>query len=222
MGESQFRQVEATLEECREALLSSLTFPGIDGPAQFVLNVSKAHECLQRRLVGLADGVLNCARAEHAVSAVVLARSCIETTAAIHYLARLAEQASECGDPAAIDTKLRRISFGGKDAKVGDVDAVNVLTMINHVAKGLGDVFRKVYDESSEYAHPNWLGTMGAYCRVDGDTSTFGSQSIPETLQLAEAGLSASLQLALIKRRYLSTMLPIIEATLRAKEAASG
>ncbi len=219
MDESQIEDVRSKLAGCRADLVDSLHFPDVEWPVRFVYNVAKAHECLQRRIVELADGALACAQAGLAVSAVVLARSCVETTAAIHFLARLADQASNGDDMSAIQGNLRRISFGGKDARVGDVEAINVLTMIKHGAKKLGDVFQKVYDESSEYAHPNYLGTMGIYSAINGDSVTFGSQRISETLQLAILGLGASLELARIERKYLAAMLPAIEANLRTAAA---
>jgi len=64
-----------------------------------------------------------------------------------------------------IDEFLMKGTFGGRTD-----DALrkspNILTAIDHTAKE-HKKYRKLYDELSEFVHPNWFGTAGLYSKND-------------------------------------------------------
>lgn len=119
-------------------------------------------EELARCALGLLDS-------EDYVAAALISRAVMETTAAMVYLHGLVDRALEQGMDDALDAKLLGFLTGSKVWH--DLPgAINVLTMIDKVEKVIPG-YRGHYDFLSEYAHPNWSGTQGAYGIIDHDTA---------------------------------------------------
>ena len=56
--------------------------------------------------------------------------------------------------------------WGGKE-----IQAINILTVVERLAKLVGAGITSMYADLSEYAHPNAAGTVIAYSRIEEETS---------------------------------------------------
>jgi hypothetical protein len=125
-----------------------------------------------RRVVELGRDAVNCFQKEDFVSAIVLNRAAMETTAALWTLRAKLEKDLKLGsvNVSQLGTYLARLRVGqGKGvAHPGDPKAVHVMDFIRAVEKDC-EGFEHQYDRLSEFAHPNWSGTTGLYSRLDHD-----------------------------------------------------
>jgi hypothetical protein len=124
------------------------------------------------RVVELARCAFDCFQKEDFVSAMVLTRAAMETTAALWSLRGKLEKALKLGsvNVSELGTYLARLRVGqGKGiAQPDDPKAVHVMDFIRAVEKDC-EGFGHQYDHLSEFAHPNWSGTTGLYSRFDHD-----------------------------------------------------
>ena len=155
------------------------------------MKVHMLRESLIWREEELARSALMLLNNDDFVAAALVTRGVMETTAAIVYLHGLVDRALKNGMDDALDAKLNGFLTGSKvwHELPG---AINVLTMIDKVEKVIPG-YRGHYDFLSEYAHPNWSGTHGAYGIIDHETAI---------VSFAKGGRSAEL-----KRQTVSTML---------------
>jgi hypothetical protein len=122
------------------------------------------------RAVELGRDAYECFLKENFVSAVVLTRAGMETTAALWTLRSEIEKTLELGSVDGLGAYLARLRVGqGKGiAQPDDPKAVHVMDFIRAVEKDC-EGFAHQYDYLSEFAHPNWSGTTGLYSRFDYD-----------------------------------------------------
>ena len=145
-------------------------------------------QVLLHRIVDLADSANALAEEGRILPAIVLTRSLIETVSALYYARKKARDAADKGALSAFDDDVMRLLLGSKSPSPGrEEKAVNVLTMVDHIAKEV-DLFRVSYDEMCEFAHPNWSGAFGSYGQIQDDGTTI-VLSLPQSL---ERGLSRS------------------------------
>jgi hypothetical protein len=98
------------------------------------------------------------------VPAIIMVRAVMETVAMLYFLYWRIDQvltSQELGD---IDQFLMRGIFGWRDDTM-PMQPLNVLTAIDRVDKQF-EGYRGLYDELSEFAHPNWSGASGAYANL--------------------------------------------------------
>ena len=117
------------------------------------------------RVVELARCAFDCFQKEDFVSAMVLTRAAMETTAALWSLRGKLEKALKLGsvNVSELGTYLARLRVGqGKGiAQPDDPKAVHVMDFIRAVEKDC-EGFGHQYDHLSEFAHPNWSGLQGS------------------------------------------------------------
>jgi hypothetical protein len=122
------------------------------------------------RVVELSRDAFECFMKENFVSAVVLTRSAMETTAALWTLRRKVETTLKVGNVGDLGNYLMRLRVGQGKAMVqsGEPKAEHVMDFIRAVEKDC-EGFMHQYHYLSEFAHPNWSGTTGLYSRFDHD-----------------------------------------------------
>lgn len=123
------------------------------------------------------------------------------------------ESAITSGDSADADAILFRALTGSKFPAAPE-SPISVLTAVDHTTK-VFTIYRAMYDELSELAHPNWLGAHAPYAgenetefRVTFDPHFGGGMS---TRRVATA-LSIALVVDGLSRRRLRTLLPAFTA----------
>lgn len=99
-------------------------------------------------------------------AAILLTRAAVETSAALWYLCGKLDAAVQSGVVGDIDDYLMKLLMGSRVNLDIMPQAINVLKFVDHVDKDI-EGFRDSYDILSEYAHPNWAGTMFLYSKPD-------------------------------------------------------
>ena len=99
----------------------------------------------------------------------------METAAAGWYVRRKIERVIDEDDFGDIDETLMKLLVGTKiDENMPN--SINVMTFLDYVEREIPGI-RRQYDELSEFAHPNWAGTLLLFGRNDKEqiVTDFGS-----------------------------------------------
>lgn len=173
--------------------------------------VQMLSESLVWRQEELCRNALAALDRENFVTAALLTRAAMETTAALVYLHSLVTRSIEKGCSPELEEKLTGFLTGSKIWEdIGG--AIHVNDMLREVAKVIPGYFDEHYAMLSEIAHPNWSGTMGAYGMIDKEAMVVrfgrGGRS-PENQQGTIIGrLAGSVGLFIGYYEMLGAMLP--------------
>jgi len=123
-------------------------------------------EIALHRLIELIESAYSLYKADLLVGSIVVARAAQETLAIIWFVNEKLERLVETKDISQFASTMKRLILGwSKDPEFPE--KMNILTCIKSVDKKLDGKFLRHYEMLSEYAHPNYSGTMGAYGRPD-------------------------------------------------------
>ena len=213
------KSVASVLNEIRERveLLESSLPRRVDAMA--VSPVSKLpykallyREALIWRMAELGREALENFDKNKLVSAIVLTRAAVETSAALWYLCAKVDAVVKSSDVGDIDDYLMRLMMGSATgASPTDPNAtdpvlprpIKVGTFLEQVEKDLGG-FSHQYGILSEYAHPNWAGTGLLYSKHNPeDRFTIFGQNIrgDSTKKIGVRNLSVALMM--FERSYI-------------------
>lgn len=108
-------------------------------------------------------------KSNHLVGAIVTARAAQETLAVVWFINDKLESLVKTKDLGHFTETIKRLILGWtNDEKFPD--KINVLKCIDTVDKKMDGKFRRHYEMLSEYAHPNYSGTFGAYAQPNHET----------------------------------------------------
>jgi hypothetical protein len=171
MEETPEAKCQAELETVRvriEALEKSLPTeldPLALSRAKIPFKALSCREALIWRFTELARDAHEGFAARRLCSAILLTRACVETTAAMWYLLRRIERCLKEEALGDFDDYVMKLSVGSRvNPEMPRADSV--LKFIDGVAKELPE-YRDQYEKLCEFAHPNWAGTVGMFCRTD-------------------------------------------------------
>lgn len=122
-------------------------------------------ECLLWRVEELSRNATAALERRDEAVGIILTRCVTEAAAIMWRLLELIENRAEHGAET-INEDVRRMWLGWKSDPPDLPQAINVMTMLRHMDKAIPGVL-KAYDHLSEFAHPNWNGVAGLYCRTD-------------------------------------------------------
>lgn len=163
---SQLAEAKALVQTLKSWLPSSVEASKLGPRSKLPYKAMSLREPLLYRIVELGDVTCRLYEDNMLASAFTLTRSTLETSAMLYWLHMKMEEtvkAKEVGKD--LDNLLNRALLGRKDRDVS-LSPINVQTCINHVDKRF-KVIKEMYDDLSEYAHPNWFGVMSLYGRPD-------------------------------------------------------
>ena len=157
-------------------------------------------EALIWRMAELCRSAFKSFENDSLASAILLTRAALETTAALWFLCAKVDAALKAGVVGDIDDYLMRLIMGSRTDPAMP-QALNILTFVDQVSKEI-EGFRHQYDLLSEFAHPNWAGTMGLYSRVDQNNfwTDYGLNT-PESLKHFGV-INLSVALGIFESRY--------------------
>lgn len=195
---STVEDVRAELDQLRSRLEQRRTRPPGDRIDVLPFNAATLWQVLVHRVVDLGDAAVQQLEARSAVSATVLARAAMETTALLVTLERLLAQTVGTSDTADFEPRVMQLLFGGRTPDY-TTKAVNVLTQVDKV-DGIYSGYRWWYDELSEICHPNYMGLLGTHGQTlwSEDAVAFGLNSDSVTIadRLTIPALRASIEIA--------------------------
>ena len=134
------------------------------------------YQCLVRRVLEAADGTALGWNERNLLTAITMARSLIETTAALHDLSENLKDAVSRESLDDVDAILMSRMFAWRTAPGVAEDiptSTNVLTLIDRLDRWLKQrgasaaLIRRFYEDVSEFAHPNYLGISQIYTDND-------------------------------------------------------
>jgi hypothetical protein len=210
------RQLPALLDEIRQRLeLFALNLPKrVDAMA--VSRISKLpykvlfyREALIWRMAELGRSAFEDFERDKLVSAIVLTRAAVETSAALWFLCAKVASAIESDSVGNIDDYLMRLVVGiATDPPPTESGAafprpVKVGHFLKQVDKDI-EGFSRQYGFLSEYAHPNWAGTILLYAKHDAENrlTDFGP-NIRKADSAKHIGVvNLSVALAMFERSY--------------------
>jgi hypothetical protein len=168
-------------------------------------------EGLLWRMVELSRTAFETFEDNRLVSAILLTRAAIETSAALWYLCARLDASVQSGNVAEIDDCLMKLMMGTKTNLDIQPEAFNVLKFVDRMDKDV-DGARHQYEMLSEFAHPNWAGTALLYSKHDPPNrwTNFGAniRSADSTKRAGLANLSVALLLFERSQGRLAEIMP--------------
>ena len=200
-----FQEAKQMSDELRESLPSGFDISDVSPTAKIPFKASSWEGALLHRASVLADNACEAYESDEFVPSCILARSLMETAGMIFWLDHRVAAVIESGELKDINTFLMRGSVGQREGLDGEGDkfeALSALTGIDHTVEEY-DGFREMYDGLSEFAHPNWSGTMGAYGYNDKENMSvkFGRDIRDTPWHFIPAPIAVSLLVVREKRR---------------------
>ena len=214
------------MDEIRErlSLLESNLPKRVDGWAlsqmsKLPFKVLVYREALSWRMAELSRAALEEFEKDRLAAAIVLTRAAVEISAALWYLCTKVEASVESAELGDIDDYLMKMSMGMATDPPTDPASgepimprpVRIGTFLDCVEKDI-EGFSRQYGYLSEYAHPNWAGTVYLYSQFDKGNATadFG-QNIrqPENTKLIFAvSLSNALRIFELSYNHITNIVP--------------
>lgn len=218
------KEINARLELLESNLPRPVDATTISQMSKLPVKALLYREALIWRVVELARAAYENFAADKLVAGIVVTRAVVETSAALWYLCGKVAAAVDSDAVGNIDDYLMKMYVGvatgntGKDS-VPTTDQlprpIRVGSFLRHVEKDI-EGFSYQYGILSEYAHPNWAGTVLLYSKTDTETgiTDFGQhlRKAESTKQLGVLNLSVAL--AMFERSYnrISDTLPAFVA----------
>jgi len=212
------KPVASLMDEIRKnlELLESSLPKRVDGWAlsqmsKLPFKVLGYREALAWRMAELSRAAFEEFEKDRLAAAIVLTRAAVETSAGLWYLCGKVEASVESAEVGDIDDYLMKMSMGmatdpPTDPETGEAvmpRPIRISKFLDSVEKDIAG-FNRQYGYLSEYAHPNWAGTVYLYCKFDKENATadFG-QNIrkPDGTKIIGAG-NLSVALLIFERSY--------------------
>ena len=212
------KSVASLMDEIRKnlELLESSLPKRVDGWAlsqmsKLPFKVLGYREALAWRMAELGRAAFEEFEKDRLAAAIVLTRAAVETTAALWYLCGKVEASVESAEIGDIDDYLMKMNMGmATDPPIDPETGEAVMPRPIKIGKFLDSVekdiagFNRQYGYLSEYAHPNWAGTVYLYSKIDKENAAadFG-QNIrkPDGAKVTGVG-NLSVALLLFERSY--------------------
>lgn len=160
-------------------------------------------EGLVWRMAELSRVAFESFHSERLVSAILITRATVETSAALWFLCGQIDIAVQSKDVGEIDDVLMKLMMGTKTNLDIQPEAFNVLKFVDRMDKDVEGA-RHQYEMLSEFAHPNWAGTALLYSKHDSSNRwTDFAANIRSAENTKRAGLlNLSVALLLFKRSH--------------------
>lgn len=161
----QLSQAKELAESVRASLINEVYAGSLTLNSKLPFKAISLRELLHHRLSDLVDVSIQLCEANLLVSAFVMARAVVETTAMLFWLHKKTVEFNKTKDVGVFDQFLMKGMFGSKDAE-GPVLPHNILSAVDHLEKK-SNGFRHMYDILCEFTHPNYAGVLGTYGWID-------------------------------------------------------
>ena len=165
IDQAKLAEAQALAEAFEASLLPSFEIGMLTLKSKIPFKVLSYREALLHRFSDTAGGAVDAIEANRPVSTALLTRGSLET------LARMKELHDQIGrfldrpNVEQLDKFIMNRSFGWKKDP-DEFEAANILNQIDKMSDTIPN-FRSVYDNLSEYCHPNYMGVLGTFAEID-------------------------------------------------------
>ena len=171
-NEESLRDIEAAMADLRSLMVDVVDAEGSPLKPKIVWKIESYLQGVLYRTVALCEGVKTCWNEGNLLAAVILGRSLMETAAAAFDFHQRITKGVRAENLSAIDDAVMQYTFATRSEKFDNIaPAPNVLSLIDRLDgdflkdRKAGDA-RKLYEFLSEFAHPNWAGTVGLFGEI--------------------------------------------------------
>ena len=158
-------KLKLLVNNVQEHLVSSVEASSFPSNTMIPFRTYMFRESLLHRIAELGSTAYNLYNEQNALSGLVITRSILETASILYLLTNKIEKTIESKDLISFSKYLARLSTGSKN-KSSDIEAINVLTGIDIWDKKENKI-RKLYDDLSEFTHPNYWGNLAIMGEID-------------------------------------------------------
>lgn len=172
-------KLEENIADLKDSLTTEIDGKKISGVSKVPFKVVALAFSLHHRAVDLAEKSLSLFKGDNYLASAILIRSLMETTSLVFLTQQKINSAVVSKKLGEIDDFLMKGIFGGR-TEDAPLTSTNILTAIDHTDKKY-DKYKEMYDELSEFAHPNWHGVSGLYSKNEFDGKVrFGKNINPK------------------------------------------
>jgi hypothetical protein len=138
-------------------------------PTQTRFHAVCLRDVLSHRIKDLGIKAIALYESEQFVPAFLITRAIMETVALLYHLHKKITSAIENKDAIELNDWLVNAIFGSRNEDT-DMTSPNILTALDRMGKEhLG--IRVMYDQLSEFCHPNYAGVLASYSHLNDDKS---------------------------------------------------
>lgn len=163
--------VPETLKKLRE--LENM-LPGQCDPAIISLvaktpfKLASIRDLLVHRVYDISEQAIALFETQHPIPAIILARAAFESAAMMHYALEKTRQCVDGKSIDQIDDDLMRVLLGAKN-DFSTFTSINIMTAMEKLDNWCNGSMT-MYEDLSEFSHPNWSGCLGSYGTTDEET----------------------------------------------------
>ena len=173
-NKSRLDEARTRLTGIQTHLPGSIPVAGISTTSKIPFTALSCREGLIWRAEELARTACDCFERQDVVAGITLVRAFFETAAALWHLKVTMERQFVKGIESDLHDQILQVMLGHRSSDHLP-KAINVQTFIDRLTKTFPHA-RQNYDDMSEYAHPNWMGTALPFSVIDKEAFvvTFG------------------------------------------------
>ena len=190
------------------SLPTELSAAGFTSESKLPFKAASFRELLMHRMADLSLVAVDLYECNKIIPAFIITRAALETLAILFVFHKKLSQFIESKDSTQLDEFLNKAMLGSRDSS-SHLDSYNVLTAIDHIDKKFSG-FREQYERLCEFSHPNWLGVLASYGRIDRETITLrlgeGGRKPPRVV-----GLGTLLQSLKIFEHYYNELAELLQ-----------
>lgn len=151
-----------------EKLPSSIDPAKMSLETKIPFKVLSLRELLMHRISELSLLAYDFFEDEKAIPGLIYTRAVLEATAVFFTLKEKMEITIEQENLNEFDDHISKMLLGSRN-EITEIETFNVLTAIDKW-DSRGNYIKKVYDDLSEFVHPNWSGLLMSYGKLDKET----------------------------------------------------
>ncbi|MEX0660847.1 MAG: hypothetical protein WEA58_12335 [Balneolaceae bacterium] len=161
-------EVEEAINEIESLLPNDFDGKTLSKKSKLPYKLASIYYSYSYRFHAIANSALQLFKFENYLSSAILIRSLMETASVLFLVEERIERNLNSFNCEETDKFLMKILVGGK-LKSYEYFAYNCLKAIDKVDGKKYDQFREMYDQLSEFAHPNWAGSAGYFSKIESE-----------------------------------------------------
>lgn len=136
-------------------------------PSLTLYQVVCLRDTLAHRIRDLSENTAQLFESNQLIPAFLVTRALLESVSLLYNLHKKIVSAIDRKDVNQLDKWLERVTLGRRNV-VTEITPPNILNALNSIDEKYAGV-REMYDQLSEFCHPNFAGVLASYSRLNDD-----------------------------------------------------